>query len=104
VALDSDRLAIEATTANARANGVVLGRVARTNLRDQPAPAAEVVIANLMRPVLMKVAALMHGRPRALIASGLLDQEADEVAAAFAPLTEHARLSRQGWTALLLEG
>jgi hypothetical protein len=34
--------------------------------------------------------------------SGVLDQEADEVAAAFAPLSEQRRLSSQGWTALLL--
>jgi len=38
-----------------------------------------------------------------LIASGLLDHEADEVAAAFAPLAERRRLSMKGWTALLLE-
>jgi hypothetical protein len=37
-----------------------------------------------------------------LIASGLLDEEADEVAAAFAPLGERRRLSLRGWTALLL--
>jgi hypothetical protein len=37
-----------------------------------------------------------------LIASGLLDHEADEVALAFAPLVERRRLSMKGWTALLL--
>jgi hypothetical protein len=37
-----------------------------------------------------------------LIVSGLLDHEADEVAAAFAPLTERKRLSSLGWSALLL--
>jgi ribosomal protein L11 methylase PrmA len=44
----------------------------------------------------------MEERPRALILSGLLDEEADEVAAAFAPLEERRRLSSQGWSALLL--
>jgi hypothetical protein len=34
--------------------------------------------------------------------SGLLDHEADEVPAAFAPLTERKRLSNLGWSALLL--
>jgi ribosomal protein L11 methylase PrmA len=44
----------------------------------------------------------MRERPKVLIASGLLDHEADEVAAAFAPLVERRRLSMKGWTALVL--
>ena len=55
-----------------------------------------------MRPLLLRLAELMEERPRALIVSGLLDEEADEVAAAFAPLAERRRLSSQGWSALLL--
>ncbi len=101
-ALDSDRLAVEATTANARDNGVALDLVERANLREQPAPAADVVVANLMRPLLLRVAELMERPPPALIVSGLLDEEADEVAAAFAPLEERRRLADRGWTALLL--
>jgi ribosomal protein L11 methyltransferase len=101
-ALDSDRLAVEATQINARDNGVVLDVIRRANLRDEPAPAAEVVVANLMRPLLLRVAALLEHRPSALIVSGLLDPEADEVSAAFAPLTERRRVSDRGWTALLL--
>ena len=61
-ALDSDRLAVEATVANARDNGVALERVERANLREQPAPAADVVVANLMRPLLLRVAELMPER------------------------------------------
>jgi len=101
-ALDCDRAAIDATVAGARTNAVRLDAVERYNLREQPAPAADVTVANLMRPLLLRVAELMPGRPRALIASGLLDGEADEVAAAFAPLAELERRSLQGWTALLL--
>ena len=86
VALDSDAGAIAATNANARDNGVVLDRVERVNLREQPPPAADVVAANLMRPLLLRVAELIEEPPRALILSGLLEHEADEVAAAFAPL------------------
>ena len=84
-ALDSDPLAVEATRANARANGVELAEVGRVDLRSEPPPEADVVVANLMRPLLLRVAELSHGRPRprALILSGLLDEEADEVAAAF---------------------
>jgi ribosomal protein L11 methyltransferase len=102
VAVDSDRLAVEATLQNARDNGVWLERVARHDLRREPPPAGDAVAANLMRPLLLEVARLMQPRPRALIVSGLLDAEADEVAQAFAPLRERRRLSLQGWTALLL--
>jgi ribosomal protein L11 methylase PrmA len=62
----------------------------------------DVVVANLMRPLLLRVAELIEEPPRALIASGLLDHEADEVAAAFAPLAERRRLRDKGWSALLL--
>jgi len=104
IALDADRGAVAATKHNARANGVALERVERSNLREEPAPAAGVIAANLMRPLLLRVAVLMEELPRALILSGLLDHEADEVAAAFAPLAERCRLSDKGWTALLLDG
>jgi ribosomal protein L11 methyltransferase len=104
-AVDSDRGAIEATVANARANGVALGRVERWDLRSEAPPVADVVVANLMRPLLLRVAELLPAAPSALIASGLLDEEAGEVAAAFERLGMHEqrRLSDRGWTALLLE-
>jgi ribosomal protein L11 methyltransferase len=101
-AVDSDRGAVDATRDNARRNGVVLERVERVNLRGERPPAAEVVVANLMRPLLLRVSELMEDPPRALVVSGLLDHEADEVAAAFAPLAERRRLSERGWSALLL--
>jgi ribosomal protein L11 methyltransferase len=101
-AVDSDRLAVDATNLNARDNGVALDVVRRANLREEAPPRADVVVANLMRPLLLRVAELIDARPDALILSGLLDHEADEVAAAFAPLTERRRLSDRGWTALLL--
>jgi ribosomal protein L11 methyltransferase len=101
-AFDADRSAVEATRKNARDNAVDLDRIERLDLRSEPTPAADVVTANLMRPLLLRVAELIEEPPRALILSGLLDQEADEVAAAFAPLRERRRLSSKGWTALLL--
>lgn len=101
-ALDSDRGAVEATRMNARENGVALDAVERANLREEPAPEADVIAANLMRPLLLRVAELMPGRPRDLVVSGLLDHEADEVVRAFSPLGERRRLSDRGWTALLL--
>jgi ribosomal protein L11 methyltransferase len=103
VALDSDRAAVAATRANARDNAVLLERVARFDLRRDSPPAADVVVANLMRPLLLRVAELLDEPPRALIASGLLDEEADEAVAAFGPaLAERRRLSDRGWTAVLL--
>src|SRR3954452_19568091 len=102
-AVDAERQAIEATRANANANGVSLDRIERGDLRNSPAPKADAVAANLMRPLLLRVAELWEGEPPAtLIVSGLLDHEADEVAAAFAPLAERKRLSSLGWSALLL--
>ena len=105
-AYDADRAAVAATDMNARANYVVLDRVERVDLRSSVPPLADVVAANLMRPLLLQVAAQMpaSGLPRALILSGLLDHEADEVAAAFTGLREVERRSMKGWTALLLLG
>jgi ribosomal protein L11 methyltransferase len=102
-AFDADRAAVAATDSNARANYVLLDRVERLDLRAGPIPEAGVIAANLMRPLLLEVAACMpERRPRALILSGLLDHEADEVAAAFAPSEEDRRVSMKGWTALLM--
>jgi ribosomal protein L11 methyltransferase len=101
-AFDADRAAVAATAENARVNAVELDRLERLDLRSQPPPSARVMTANLMRPLLLRVAELLAETPEALILSGLLDHEADEVAAAFAPLRERRRLSAKGWTALLL--
>jgi ribosomal protein L11 methyltransferase len=101
-AVDNELAALDATRANAAANGVELDSVERVNLREQPPPAADTVAANLMRPLLLDVADRMARRPRALILSGLLDEEADEVVSAFAPLAERERRSTLGWTAVLL--
>ena len=101
-AFDCDRGAIEATIANARANAVPLARVERVDLRATAPPTADVVAANLMRPLLLRVAELMTKRPNALVVSGLQEDEGDEVARAFAPLVERRRLVSAGWCALQL--
>ncbi len=100
-AFDSDAAAIEATRLNARDNAVTLDRVERWDLRRDAPPPARTVTANLMRSLLLQLAPRLE-RPESLILSGLLDDEADEVVAAFAPLSEQRRLSDKGWTALLL--
>jgi len=101
-ALDSDRAAVAATRVNARENGVVLDSVERFDLRREAPPVADVVAANLMRPLLLALTASLSETAQVVIASGLLEHEADEVAAAFAPLRESRRLVDRGWSALLL--
>ncbi len=102
LALDYEQAAVEATLENARANAITLHEVRLADLREEPMPSADVVTANLVRPLLLSAAALMGDPPPVLVASGLLEGEEDEVAAAFAPLAERRRLSSQGWSALLL--
>jgi ribosomal protein L11 methyltransferase len=104
VACDSELVAVEATRANAAANGVAGMSVTRCDLRRAEGPWAPVVVANLVRPLLLDVAALMTRPPRRLIASGLLREEASEVAAAFARhgLREADRRHGGEWAALLL--
>jgi ribosomal protein L11 methyltransferase len=101
-AYDSDRAAVAATRVNARENGVVLDSVERFDLRGGEPPVADVIAANLMRPLLLQLRRSSREMPRVLVASGLLEGEADEVAAAYAPLVERRRLVDRGWAALLL--
>ena len=62
-AVDSERAALEATLANAAANGLALDRVERLNLREQPPPPAATMVANLTRPLLLRVAEQMREAP-----------------------------------------
>ena len=102
-AVDYDPLSVEACEANARVNGVAL-EVGQVDLREQEGPWAPVVVANLLRPLLLEVAERMTRSPELLIVSGLLVEEADEVAAAFARrgLREADRRTGGEWAALAL--
>lgn len=104
--VDHDAESVTATIENAAANGVDLAARRFDLLRDGPVPSAPTVLANLLRPLLVQVArAGFDGEPpRALVASGLLAHEADEVAQAFAPHGLHEAGRRHGgeWAALLL--
>jgi ribosomal protein L11 methyltransferase len=100
--LDHDQLCVEATLANAAANGAAV-EVRRFDLRNEGVPEARTVLANLLRPLLL--ALRFAGRPpEVLIASGLLAEEGDAVAAAFAErgLAETARHEADGWLCLVL--
>ncbi|MEN3280160.1 MAG: ribosomal protein methyltransferase [Solirubrobacteraceae bacterium] len=104
--IDHDPEAVRATTENAAANGVLVEASRHDLLRDGPAPSAPTALANLLRPLLLRVAAegFAGPTPDVLIASGLLAHEGDEVAAAFARLglREAERRCHGEWVALLL--
>ncbi len=140
LALDNDRESVRAILANAAVNNVELEArcfdlrreslpwlVGDGDLKGVPAvlsaaPTADrggpangqVVLANLLRPLLIDLAEKM-ARPGVpipptrldLIASGLLREQADEVAEVFARrlgLSERARLEQGEWSALWLGG
>lgn len=103
--LDHERESVQAAADNARVNGAAL-EARRFDLRRERTPAGfPFVVANLLRPLLIELSAQLAERPRHLIAGGLLEPEADEVAAAFASahgLRERVRRSADGWAALWL--
>lgn len=106
-ALDNDPAAVQATIDNGARNGVILD-VGRFDLREALPPPAPVVSANLVRPLLVdwasRVGSAPARAPEVILASGILTEEADGVAAAFARagLQEEQRRSSGDWIALLL--
>jgi ribosomal protein L11 methyltransferase len=107
IALDFDVLCVEATNANAEMNGVELD-VRRYDLRhDGPLPPARTVAANLLAPLLRAWLGQLHAgdaAPGRIIASGLLTDEVDELAAAFAERGFELATDRTNgeWAAVLL--
>jgi ribosomal protein L11 methyltransferase len=99
-ACDVEAASVEATSAAAHAHGVTVA-VERCDLRRVPGPYAPTVTANLVRPLLLEVAANLRTRPERLIASGLLHHEVDEVVSAFG-MTERDRRHSGEWAAVLL--
>lgn len=105
--LDHERESVAATAENAAANGVPDVTVRLYDLlHDGPVPSAPTMVANLLRPLLLRIAAdgFSGPAPHALVASGLLAHEADEIVSAFTAhgLTETARVLGGEWAALLL--
>ena len=104
--VDADRSAIEESSRNARANYVEL-ELRHADLRREPAPVADVAAANLTAPLLEAVAQSWTNageRPAVVIASGILRNEADRIAAALSGpgLTEQRRVVSGDWAALML--
>ena len=109
-ALDNDPESVRAADENARLAEVEVA-VRRHDLRRDPLVLAEgagggpVVLANLLRPLLVELADAMPVAPGHLIASGILDAEADAVAAELGArlrLSERERRSSGEWAALWL--
>ncbi len=103
VACDHEPAALDATAANAEANGVDV-QLERVNLRQDAAPFAPTAVANLTAPLLREVAGLLGRVPDRLVCSGLLVAEVDGVLAAFASrgLSEGARRGDGEWAAVTL--
>jgi ribosomal protein L11 methyltransferase len=127
--VDHEAASVQATLDNAAVNGMTVTAARFDLLRDgatampgaeaaaggEGSPgespttgevAAPLVLANLLRPLLLRVAAdgFLGEPPHHLIASGLLVHECDGVAAAFARtgLVEAERRAHGDWAALLL--
>lgn len=108
--VDHDVASVAATAENAAVNGVEVQARRHDLVYDGPSPCAPLVLANLLRPLLLRIATdgfAGDAVPDVVIASGLLRAEADEVAAAFASsfgLVEAGRREGGEWAALLLRG
>ena len=102
LACDVEPESVAATRAAAEANGVTID-VTRCDVR-HGGPHAPTVLANLVRPLLLAVAANLRRVPDRLIISGLEGAEPDEVVPAFARhgLHEIRRREAGGWSAIEL--
>lgn len=105
---DHEKDAMEAAAANARANGVEVN-LGLADFRMGLPELAPTVVSNMTAPVLRAVAAHMTSddgahRPAAMVCSGLLPTELDEIGATFAStgLAEIGRRRDGEWAALLL--
>jgi ribosomal protein L11 methyltransferase len=103
VAVDNDPQALEATRANARLNGAG-ERLVVAAPDALPTTAVDVLLANILAGPLVELAPTFAGlvRPAGrLVLSGILERQAERVAAAYAPhFGELAQVARDGWVLL----
>ena len=96
-AVDIDPAAVQSTRDNAAQNGVTL----MTGLPDRAQGAYDVVLANILATPLKILAPLLcgHLKPGAwLVLAGILERQADEIAAAYAPwLSLSVAAEEEGW-------
>jgi ribosomal protein L11 methyltransferase len=103
--VDPDPIAVESTAANARRNRVASRLRARQGSVPTGAGPWDVVLANLIASLLVRLAGDLRAELRPgghLLASGIFIDRADEVAAAFeaAGLSVTGRLTEGDWVAL----
>ncbi len=109
IALDNDPASVAAVGANAGANGVSID-ARQFDLRRESLPAPEgrpvtLALANLLAPLLLALASELTPAPQHLLAGGLLREQVDEVAGAFAQraaMRERARRHNGEWSAIWL--
>jgi ribosomal protein L11 methyltransferase len=96
-AVDIDPAAVQSSQDNARANGVTL----RCGLPDQAAGTYPLVLANILATPLKLLAPLLCGHlPPAghLVLAGILERQAQELTAAYAPWVDLVVTDREdGW-------
>jgi ribosomal protein L11 methyltransferase len=105
-AVDVDPAAVLATEVNARLNGVGPALTASTTPLLDLGGRFDLVLANIGAGVLRDLAPPIGRRTASggsVVLSGILDEQVDDVRAAYAGWTERRRASRDGWTALLLD-
>ncbi len=105
-ALDNDPASVDAATRNAQVAGAAI-TVAPFDLRVQTLEwgSPPVVCANLVRPLLVDLAATLPSAPAHLVAGGLLAGEVDAVSERFCThvgMRERERRSQGEWAALWL--
>ena len=96
-AVDIDPAAVQSTRDNASANGVALN----AGLPDLASGAYGVVLANILATPLKLLAPLLSGHVAAggwLVLAGILERQADEIAAAYAPwIVMTVAANDEGW-------
>jgi ribosomal protein L11 methyltransferase len=103
-AIDVSPAAVEATIANAERNGVAGAISASTRPLASVDEPFDVVLANLLAPVIVELAPELRrvvAPAGALIVSGVLDSAHDHVRDALAPMQVVETVTREGWAALL---
>jgi len=103
--VDHEIESVAAARENAAVNGVAV-ECSRLDLLRDELPVAPTMTANLLAPLLLDLARRLPAPPARLIASGLLTNQLDEVAAAFEHrhgMAERTRRHEGEWSALLLE-
>jgi ribosomal protein L11 methyltransferase len=96
-AVDIDEAAVASTLLNAQANGVSL----QAGLPEQATGQYQTVLANILASPLKVLAPLLCARVAAggaLVLAGILDRQADELKAAYAPWLElEVADTQEGW-------